>query len=98
MDISAIVMTMPLAKLPIWCQRPRIERSMCETPEVGRLLGEREGEGLRDLLLDFPPANLGRVEFHVRQHVSDGLREAVVTGLQDLEGAHLGAARRIHDE
>src|SRR6476661_7324288 len=94
----AMTMTMPLAKLPIWCQRPRSETSIVRYLREGRLLGEREGERLLDHLLHLPPADLRGIEAHVGQHVSDSLREQLVTRLEDLEGVHLGVTGRVHDE
>src|SRR5690349_12927982 len=98
MDMITMTMTMPLAKLPIWCQRPRSETSIVRYLREGVLLGEREGERLLDHLLHFPPANLGGIEAHVGQHVADRLGKELVARLQDLEGAHVGAARGVDDE
>src|SRR6476659_4062831 len=85
-DMMAMRITMPLAKLPIAAQRPASDRSIVfESPDEELALLERERERLLHELLHLATTDLGWIELHAGQGVLHRLGELLVTRLEHFE-------------
>src|SRR5688572_22271866 len=96
-DMIARQYTMPFAKAPIEWKSSSSDRFIVDSLQVS-LLRDAERERLLHELFHLASTDFRGDELHLRQRVPDRLDEEVVRRLQDLEGARLGASRRVHDE